>query len=252
MIEVKNLRKSFSGKTVLEGVNAVMESGRCNVVIGRSGSGKTVLLKSLIGLVELDGGEVIYDGRPFSSMDFAARKELHKQIGVLFQGAALFDFATVLENVMFPMNFFTKWTKAEKVDRAKSCLAKVDMAGSEAKKPSELSGGMQKRVGIARAIALEPRYLFCDEPNSGIDPQTSIHIDQLIHSLTGELGMTTVINTHDLNSMLEIGDRIFFVNNHTIEWSGDKDSILVEPSPALREFVCANTLARHIMEGKSV
>lgn len=251
MIEVKNLGKSFEGRTILEGVDAVMETGRCNMVIGRSGSGKTVLLKSLIGLLTPDDGDIIYDGKPFAQMDFQARKDLHKEIGVLFQGAALFDFATVLENVMFPMNFFTKWTAREKIDRAKSCLAKVDMSGSEDKKPSELSGGMQKRVGIARAIALEPKYLFCDEPNSGLDPQTSIHIDQLIHSLTREFGMTTVVNTHDINSMLEIGDRIFYVNNHTIEWTGDKDSILSSPSASLREFICANALARHIMEGKS-
>lgn len=252
MIEVRNMSKSFDGRIILENVNAVMETGKCNMIIGRSGSGKTVLLKNLIGLFTPDSGDIIYDGKALAEMSFEARKDLHKEIGVLFQGAALFDFATVLENVMFPMNFFTKWTEQEKIDRAKACLAKVDMSGSEYKKPSELSGGMQKRVGIARAIALEPKYLFCDEPNSGIDPQTSIHLDQLIHSLTAELGMTTVINTHDINSMLETGDKIFYVNDHTVQWEGDKDSILVSPSPSLREFICANTLARHVMEGKNV
>ncbi|MBQ0097102.1 MAG: ATP-binding cassette domain-containing protein [Bacteroidales bacterium] len=250
MIEVRGLCKGFDGRQVLHDVDAVFANGRCNMIIGKSGSGKTVLLKNLIGLFEPDKGDILYDGGSLVAMDEQQRKTLHQNIGVLFQGSALFDFATVLENVMFPMDFFTDWSYAQKLERAEFCLEKVNITGSNGKYPSELSGGMQKRVGIARAIALSPRYLFCDEPNSGLDPYTSILIDKLISELTAEFNMTTVINTHDMNSMLEIGDHICFINEGTIEWTGDRHSILDTDCAALKEFICANTLARNIMEGQ--
>lgn len=250
MIKVGNLSKGFDGKVILHDVNAVFNNGQCNMIIGKSGSGKTVLLKTLIGLLEPDGGDILYDGASLVAMDYEQKKLLHQQIGVLFQGSALFDFATVVENVMFPMNFFTDWSEAQKRERARFCLDKVDIVGADDKYPAELSGGMQKRVGIARAIALSPKYLFCDEPNSGLDPYTSILIDKLISSLTREFNMTTVINTHDMNSMLEIGDNIFFIDGGTIAWTGNRHSILKTDNPSLREFVCANTLARNIMAGK--
>ena len=249
MIEVRNLCKSFDGRNVLHDVSTVFREGECNMIIGKSGSGKTVLLKNLIGLFQPDEGDILYDGDSLVAMDYEKRKLLHQRIGVLFQGSALFDFATVLENVMFPMNFFTSWSEAQKRDRAQFCLEKVNVVGSDSKMPSELSGGMQKRVGIARAIALNPKYLFCDEPNSGLDPYTSILIDQLISSLTAEFKMTTVINTHDMNSMLEIGDSICFISEGTIAWTGDRHSILKTDCASLKEFICANTLARRIMEG---
>ena len=250
MIEVCNLKKSFDGKTVLHDVSAVFSSGQCNMIIGKSGSGKTVLLKNLIGLMSPDGGDILYDGESLVAMDYERRKILHQNIGILFQGSALFDFATVLENVMFPLDFFTSWSKAQKIERARFCLDKVNIKDSDGKYPSELSGGMQKRVGIARAIALSPKYLFCDEPNSGLDPYTSILIDKLISELTKEFNMTTIINTHDMNSMLETGDHICFINRGTIAWTGDRHSILSTDNPDLREFICANTLARNIMEGQ--
>lgn len=250
MIQVKNLFKSFEGKTVLHDVSATFGSGQCNMIIGKSGSGKTVLLKNLIGLFQPDAGDIIYDGHSLVAMDYDSRKDLHRNIGILFQGSALFDFATVLENVMFPLDFFTDWSRAQKLERAHFCLEKVNIVGSDGKYPSELSGGMQKRVGIARAIALNPKFLFCDEPNSGLDPYTSILIDRLIGDLTREFGMTTVINTHDMNSMLETGDQICFIDKGTIAWTGDRHSILGTDCESLKEFICANTLARNIMEGK--
>lgn len=250
MIEVCNLKKTFDGRTVLHDVSAVFGSGQCNMIIGKSGSGKTVLLKNLIGLMSPDGGDILYDGESLVAMDYECRKVLHRNIGILFQGSALFDFATVLENVMFPLDFFTSWSKAQKIERARFCLDKVNIKDSDNKYPSELSGGMQKRVGIARAIALSPKYLFCDEPNSGLDPYTSILIDKLISELTKEFNMTTVINTHDMNSMLETGDHICFIHGGTIAWTGDRHSILTTDNPDLREFICANTLARNIMEGQ--
>lgn len=249
MIEVQHLYKSFDGKAVLKDINAVFESGRCNMIIGKSGSGKTVLLKNLIGLLSPDSGDILYDGSSLVGMDDKSRKLLRRNIGILFQGSALFDFATVLENVMFPLNFFSDLSYNEKIARARFCLDRVNIKDADNKYPSELSGGMQKRVGIARAIALGPKYLFCDEPNSGLDPYTSILIDQLISEITGEFGITTVVNTHDMNSMLEHGDRIYFVNEGSIAWSGDKQTILHTDCLSLKEFICANTLARNIMEG---
>lgn len=250
MIEVRQLFKSFDGKTVLHDVDAVFREGKCNMIIGKSGSGKTVLLKNLIGLLSPDRGDILYDGNSLVAMGYAERKKLHQDIGILFQGSALFDFATVLENVMFPLDFFTDWSREKKLERAHFCLDKVNIVGSDDKFPSELSGGMQKRVGIARAIALSPKYLFCDEPNSGLDPYTSILIDKLISTLTKEFNMTTVINTHDMNSMLETGDHICFVDKGTIAWTGDRHSILGTDCASLKEFICANTLARNIMEGE--
>ena len=250
MIKVEHLNKSFDGKKVLKDISVEYEAGKCNMIIGASGSGKTVLLKNLIGLLEPDSGEISYDDRKFSQMDYDEKKKLRQKIGVLFQGSALFDFATVLENVMFPMEFFTDWSFAQRRERAQYCLEKVNVIGSDNKYPNELSGGMQKRVGIARAIALNPQYLFCDEPNSGLDPYTSILIDRLISDLTKEFNMTTVVNTHDMNSILEIGDKIGFIHQGSLIWQGDRNSILKTECKELRDFVCANTLARNIIEGR--
>ena len=249
MIKVEHLNKSFDGVQVLKDINVEYESGKCNMIIGASGSGKTVLLKNLIGLMHPDSGEIIYDENRFSSMRDKDRMKLRQNIGILFQGSALFDFATVIENVMFPMEFFTDWSRAQMIERAEYCLEKVNVIGSNDKYPNELSGGMQKRVGIARAIALNPSYLFCDEPNSGLDPYTSILIDRLIYDLTKEFNMTTVVNTHDMNSILEIGDKIGFIFKGSMIWQGDKDTILKTDCEELRAFICANTLARNIIEG---
>ena len=251
MIKVEHLYKSFDGVQVLKDINVVYEPGKCNMIIGASGSGKTVLLKNLIGLMTPESGEIVYGDRMMSQMDYKERMDLRKNIGILFQGSALFDFATVLENVMFPMEFFTDWSYAQRKERAQYCLEKVNVVGSDDKYPNELSGGMQKRVGIARAIALNPSYLFCDEPNSGLDPYTSILIDRLIHDLTKEFNMTTVVNTHDMNSILEIGDKIGFIYKGEMIWQGDKKTILQPDCQPLRDFVCANTLARNIIEGNT-
>lgn len=250
MIKVENLNKSFDGVQVLKDISVEYEPGKCNMIIGASGSGKTVLLKNLIGLMEPDSGEISYGGNLLSQMDYKQKKGLRQNIGILFQGSALFDFATVLENVMFPMDFFTDWSHAQKKERARYCLDRVNVTGSDDKYPNELSGGMQKRVGIARAIALNPEYLFCDEPNSGLDPYTSILIDRLISDLTKEFNMTTVVNTHDMNSILEIGDKIGFISEGSLLWQGDRHTILNTDCRELKDFVCANTLARNIIEGK--
>ena len=250
MIKVEHLYKSFNGVQILKDINVEYEPGKCNMIIGASGSGKTVLLKNLIGLMTPESGEISYGERKMSQMDYKEKMGLRKNIGILFQGSALFDFATVIENVMFPMEFFTDWSAAQRRERAQYCLEKVNVIGSDDKYPNELSGGMQKRVGIARAIALNPSYLFCDEPNSGLDPYTSILIDRLISDLTKEFNMTTVVNTHDMNSILEIGDKIGFIHKGEMLWQGDKHTILQPSCPELRDFVCANTLARNIIEGK--
>ena len=250
MIKVENLNKSFDGVQVLKDISVTYEPGKCNMLIGASGSGKTVLLKNLIGLMEPDSGEIWYGDYKLSEMSDKDRMKLRQNIGILFQGSALFDFATVIENVMFPMEFFTDWTEAQRRERARYCLEKVNVIGSDDKYPNELSGGMQKRVGIARAIALNPKVLFCDEPNSGLDPYTSILIDRLISDLTKEFNMTTVVNTHDMNSILEIGDKIGFIYQGEMLWQGDKKSILQTDCQQLKDFVCANTLARNIIEGR--
>ena len=250
MITVKNLYKEFDNRYVLEDISLTYNPGQCSLIIGASGSGKTVLLKSIVGLHTPEKGEIWYDDKLFTQMELKQKKELRKEIGMLFQGSALFDFATVIENVMFPMQFFTDWSKAQMKERAQYCLEKVNVIGSDNKYPNELSGGMQKRVGIARAIALNPKFLFCDEPNSGLDPYTSILIDRLISDLTKEFNMTTVVNTHDMNSILEIGDKIGFISHGTLMWQGDKNTILQTECQELKDFVCANTLARNIIEGR--
>lgn len=251
MIKVENLNKSFDGVQILKDISVEYEPGKCNMIIGASGSGKTVLLKNLIGLVEPDSGEICYGDRMLSTMSYKEKKQLRQNIGILFQGSALFDFATVIENVMFPMEFLTDWSVAECRERAQYCLEKVNVVGSDDKYPNELSGGMQKRVGIARAIALNPKFLFCDEPNSGLDPHTSILIDRLISDITKEFGMTTVVNTHDMNSILEIGDKIGFIHQGSMLWQGDRHTILETDCQELKDFICANTLARNIVEGKA-
>ena len=248
MIKVEHLYKGFDGVQVLKDISVEYEAGKCNMIIGASGSGKTVLLKNLIGLMTPDSGDISYGDMKMSEMTDKEKKLLRQKIGILFQGSALFDFATVIENVMFPMEFFTDWSPAQRRERAQYCLEKVNVLGSDNKFPNELSGGMQKRVGIARAIALNPEYLFCDEPNSGLDPYTSILIDQLISDLTKEFNMTTVVNTHDMNSILEIGDKIGFIHQGTLLWQGDKNTILETDCQPLRTFICANTLARNIIE----
>ena len=247
MIQVEHLYKGFDGVPVLKDINVTYETGKCNMIIGKSGSGKTVLLKCLIGLLEPDSGDILYGDQGLSGMNYAQKKALRQKIGILFQGSALFDFATVLENVMFPMDFFTDWSRAQKIERARFCLDRVNVVNSDDKYPNELSGGMQKRVGIARAIALNPQFLFCDEPNSGLDPYTSILIDQLISGLTREFNITTIVNTHDINSILEIGDRIAFIHEGNMLWQGDKNSILDTGCEELRDFLSANTLARNVM-----
>ena len=250
MIKVEHLYKSFDGVQVLKDINVEYEPGKCNMIIGASGSGKTVLLKNLIGLMEPDSGDISYNGEKISGLGYKEKMALRQKVGILFQGSALFDFATVIENVMFPMEFFTDWSEAQRRERAQYCLEKVNVIGSDKKYPNELSGGMQKRVGIARAIALNPSYLFCDEPNSGLDPYTSILIDRLISDLTKEFNMTTIVNTHDMNSILEIGDKIGFIYKGEMLWQGDRNTILQPSCPELRDFVCANTLARNIIEGR--
>lgn len=247
MIRVENLNKSFGSLQVLKDISAEYEPGKCNMIIGKSGSGKTVLLKNIMGLMIPDSGEVWYGGRKLSSLSYEEKMALRQKIGVLFQGSAIFDFATVIENVMFPMQFFTDWSRDRMIERARFCLDRVEVMDSDDKYPSELSGGMQKRVGIARAIALNPSYLFCDEPNSGLDPHTSILIDQLISELTREYNMTTIVNTHDMNSILEIGDRISFIDEGKLLWQGTKDNLLDTDCEELKEFLCSNTLVRNII-----
>ncbi len=237
MIKVEHLFKGFGGKEILKDISVVYEPGKCNMVIGASGSGKTVLLRTLIGLHEPDAGNIWYGDENLSSMSYVEKKKLRQRIGLLFQASALFDFATVLENIMFPMDFCTDWSRKEKIERARFCLERVNVRDSENKLPDELSGGMQKRVGIARAIALNPDYLFCDEPNSGLDPYTSSLIDELISEITREYNMTTVINTHDMNSIRTIGDNISFVYEGRILWNGSRQELTDAECPELRKFL---------------
>ena len=246
MIEVKNITKSFDGKTILHSVDAQFHAGKTNLIIGQSGSGKTVLMKSIVGLVKPEVGEILYSGRDVMKMNSEQIKELRKEIGMLFQGSALFDYETVLGNVMFPLVMFTNMTQAEMRDRALFCLERVNLKGADKKYPSELSGGMQKRVAIARAIALNPKYLFCDEPNSGLDPKTSILIDELLSDITHEYQMTTIINTHDMNSVLGIGENIIFLNKGHKEWVGDMSQIYTSDNQALNDFVFATDLFQEV------
>lgn len=248
MIEVKDVTKSFDGKTILHGIDATFYAGKTNLIIGQSGSGKTVLMKSLVGLLRPEKGEILYDGRDLLKMDQKQVKELRKEIGMLFQGSALFDSETVLGNVMFPLMMFTDMSYDERRERALFCLERVNLKGADAKYPSEISGGMQKRVAIARAIALNPKYLFCDEPNSGLDPHTSILIDELLSDITHEYNITTVINTHDMNSVLGIGENIIYLKGGYREWVGDKTQIYTAENAALIDFVFATNLFKEVRE----
>ena len=248
MIEVKNLTKSFDGRTVLHHVSATFRTGETNLIIGQSGSGKTVLMKSLVGLLSPEEGEILFDGRDLLAMQDHEVKNLRKEIGMLFQGSALFDSETVLGNVMFPLVMFTDMSRAEMRERAMFCIERVNLAGAENKFPSEISGGMQKRVAIARAIALNPKYLFCDEPNSGLDPKTSILIDELLHDITHEYNITTIINTHDMNSVLGIGENIVFINKGHKAWVGDMSKIYNTDNQALNDFVFATRLFQEVRE----
>lgn len=248
MIQVKNVTKSFDGREVLHDITATFETGKTNLIIGQSGSGKTVLMKSLVGLLRPEKGEILFDGRDIISMNNKEMKNLRKEIGMLFQGSALFDSETVLGNVMFPLEMFTNMSAAEQRDRAMFCLERVNLTGAENKYPSEISGGMQKRAAIARAIALNPKYLFCDEPNSGLDPRTSIVIDELLSDITQEYNMTTVINTHDMNSVMGIGENIVFIYKGHREWVGNMKEIFATSSEALNDFVFATDLFQEVKE----
>lgn len=246
MIELHNISKAFGDQTVLEGINAKFHQGKVNFVIGRSGSGKSVMTKCTVGLLEPDTGNVLFHGRNFTSMSLKQRKEIRKEIGMLFQGSALFDSMTVSENVMFPLKMFSKMSLEEMQSRVEYCLRRVELDGSDDKLPSELSGGMKKRVGIARAIAMNPKYLFCDEPNSGLDPQTAIVIDNLIVDITKEYNMTTVVISHDMNSVIEASDTIHFLHEGRVAWKGDNDEMMSASSQTLHDFVYASKLMQRM------
>lgn len=249
MIEVKNLYKTFDdGKEVLKDINFTFEDGKTNLIIGQSGSGKTVLMKNLVGLFEPTKGEILYDGRDFVKMTKRERVMLRREMGMIFQSAALFDSMTVLENVMFPLDMFSDQNEADRIKRAKFCLDRVNLKGAEEKMPGEISGGMQKRVAIARAIALNPKYLYCDEPNSGLDPKTSLVIDELIHSITHEYKMTTIMNTHDMNSVMGIGENILYIHGGSVGWTGTKDQIMASTNEKLNSFIFASDLFRKVKE----
>jgi phospholipid/cholesterol/gamma-HCH transport system ATP-binding protein len=244
MIEIKNVSKAFGDKEILKDIDAVMETGKTNLIIGTSGSGKTVLQKCMVGLFEVDKGDIIFDGKDLTSMTEEERKELRQQIGMLFQGSALFDSMTVEQNIKFPLDMFTKWNHAKKMERINDVLARVNLEGTNKKFPAEISGGMMKRVGIARAIVLRPKYLFCDEPNSGLDPQTSMIIDKLIHEITKEYNITTIINTHDMNSVMEIGENILYLNEGKKEWEGNNKQIIFSKHEKLNDFIFASEFLR--------
>ena len=244
MIELKNIRKAFGDKEILKDVSSVFESGKTNLIIGTSGSGKTVLQKCMVGLFEVDSGEIVYDGKPFTAMTQEERKLLRQQIGMLFQGSALFDSKNVQANVKFPLDMFTDWDHDKKIKRVNEVLDRVNLTGSNKKFPAEISGGMKKRVGIARAIVLNPKYLFCDEPNSGLDPQTSLVIDILIHEITQEYNITTIVNTHDMNSVMEIGDNILYMYEGQKEWVGNNKEIIFSKNDKLNKFIFASEFLR--------
>jgi phospholipid/cholesterol/gamma-HCH transport system ATP-binding protein len=244
MIEVKHISKSFGDRKILDDVSLLFEEGKANLIIGGSGSGKTVLMKCMVGLLEVDNGSINYDGRNFSELDFKGRRPFRKEIGMLFQGAALFDSLTVEENVMFPLSMFTNQSLEEKRDRVNFCLKRVNLPDTNKLKPSELSGGMKKRVAIARAIAPSPKYLFCDEPNSGLDPRTSIVIDQLIKEITEEYNICTIVNTHDMNSVVEIGDKIVYLHLGKKWWEGTAQEILATTNKELNDFIFASKLLK--------
>lgn len=246
MIEVKHINKSFDDKQILHDISATFYDGKTNLIIGQSGSGKTVLMKSIVGLITPEEGEILYDGRDIMKMNMSQRKQIRKEIGMLFQGSALFDSETVLGNVIFPLKMFSDMEPEEQLERARFCIERVNLKGADDKYPSEISGGMQKRVAIARAIALNPKYLFCDEPNSGLDPKTSILIDELLSDITKEYNITTIINTHDMNSVLGIGENIIFVNKGHNGWTGTKDDIFDSDCKALNDFVFATDLFQRV------
>lgn len=244
MIKADHISKSFEGRTVLNDISVEFETGKTNLIIGRSGSGKTVLLKSLVGLHEVDSGAVYFDDVCYTRLSFKERKAIRKDIGMIFQGGALLDSSTVVENVKLPLDLFTDQSETEKMERVAFCLERVRLQGADHLYPSELSGGMIKRVAIARAIVMNPRYLFCDEPNSGLDPQTSVVIDNLIHDITREYNITTIINTHDMNSVMEIGEKIVYIHEGHKWWEGTKDDILHADNAELNDFVFASAMAK--------
>ena len=248
MIELKHIYKSFEDRDVLSDINATFENGKTNLIIGQSGSGKTVLMKCVVGLLTPERGELLYDSRNFLTMGKKEKKILRREMGMIFQSAALFDSMSVLENVMFPLNMFSNDTLRDRERRARFCLDRVNLLEAADKYPGEISGGMQKRVAIARAIALNPQYLFCDEPNSGLDPKTSLVIDELIHDITVEYNMTTLINTHDMNSVMGIGEKIIYIHEGTKEWEGTKDEVLTSTNQKLNDFIFASDLFRKVKE----
>jgi phospholipid/cholesterol/gamma-HCH transport system ATP-binding protein len=246
MIRAENIRKKFSEQEVLKGISATFESGKTNLIIGRSGAGKTVLLKILVGLIEPTSGNVWYDNVNYTQLDKKDVRNIRMQVGMLFQGSALFDSMSIEQNIRFPLDMFTTMTKKEKDDQVNFCLERVNLTGVNTKFPSEVSGGMQKRVGIARAIVLNPKYLFCDEPNSGLDPKTSIVIDELIKDITIEKNITTIINTHDMNSVMEVGDNIVFIHQGMLEWQGTKEQVLESTNQELQSFIFASPFLQRL------
>lgn len=248
MIEIKNIKKIFGERTILEDISAVMEAGKCNLIIGTSGSGKTVLTKCMVGLFRPEQGEILYDGTDMLQMNNDERKLLRQQIGMLFQGTALFDSMTVEQNVLFPLDMFTNWSMAEKKKRVNEVLDRVNLKDANKKYPSEISGGMKKRVGIARAVVLNPKYLFCDEPNSGLDPQTSMVIDRLIKEITVEFNITTIVVTHDMNSVMEIGDHIVYLHQGRKQWEGTNKDIIFSKDELLNKFIFASEFLQDAKE----
>ena len=246
MIEVDSLYKSFEGQDVLKGINATFDNGKTNLIIGKSGAGKTVLLKCIVGLLIPEKGTITYDGRNIMSLGKEEKLLMRQEMGMLFQNAALFDSMSVLENVMFPLDMFSSLTYNERLKRARTCLERVNLLEAQDKSPEELSGGMQKRAAIARAIAMKPKYLFCDEPNSGLDPQTSLIIDELIHGITEEYGITTIVNTHDMNSVMNIGDHILFLSDGELSWKGNKSEILNTDNQKLNDFLFSSEILRQV------
>lgn len=248
MIEIKHVKKSFDSKVVINDISAIMETGKCNLIIGSSGSGKTVLTKCMVGLFTPDEGEILFDQQNMTTMSNERRKELRQQIGMLFQGSALFDSMTVAQNVMFPLDMFSKISYREKWKRVIEVLDRVQLRDAQHKYPAEISGGMKKRVGIARAIVLNPKYLFCDEPNSGLDPQTSLLIDKLIKEITTEYNITTIVITHDMNSVMEIGDNIIYLYNGRKEWEGSNKDIIYNKNELLNKFIFASDFLQDAKE----
>ena len=248
MIEVRNLTKSFGDKVVLDNINVTFETGKTNLIIGQSGSGKTVLMKNLVGLLQPTSGEVLYDDRDFTRMSKKEKVQMRREMGMIFQSAALFDSLNVLENVMFPLDMFSTMNYRERVKRAQECLDRVNLIEAQQKYPGEISGGMQKRVAIARAIVMNPKYLFCDEPNSGLDPKTSLVIDELLSGITKDYNMTTIINTHDMNSVMGIGENICFIYQGHKEWQGNKDEVMTSTNEKLNDLVFASDLFRKVKE----